>query len=559
MEINIEKIQLEEGLNDLLLSHEKTKQARLGQGIHKTKDDEIFYYGTEIFLDNKPCTAIVASNKMIYFDLTPFDNKKNQETRQKFDYLKTIQDNLKLNFRTSFDDNAIAYHWKQRSIYDYLNDKKQPRTLKQIVEDIENIFKTYCKFENKDESIFHACTITNTYFAMLFDYQPRIEFRGLTSSGKTTASKLYKQLAFNSLWLTKNTDAARYRDVEATCGTIIIDNYDTLNKEVKEAMQFFIETTFERENGAYRLTEKKGDGYRTTTLDAYCPMVFNSIIGLGSDATKNRCFTTVMQKHKGVPKINMKDQKFEEIRNELRLYGLYNWDEVKNTYGTFTEKQIENRTEDNAKPILTIAKLCGKDIYERVLKIIVNKAKAVEEDAGNENFERLIMNIIFESFSQETEKKIIVSEIAEKFIGDYWGYDKEQDRTKFIVKRTYAGKIVKSAIMSIPGANEPGRITTPRNQCCIELKRNELLNFMFSRGYLKEEEKGNTSKSEKTLTNTNNTNNTNIKNEKKPKNDKLYLKPAVSDVSDVSDVSVFSKCKKKSELEAMVVERDFYD
>lgn len=552
---------LKEDIKQILLNNEKSKKQRLGQGVIKKDDEEIFYYGTSIELNDRQINAAILDNqhKQILVNYKMAFSPKDKNYAEYKDELKEFG----INYRTSFDDDAISYQWSNKAISEYLYNNLEPRNISDIIKDINYFFETYCKFEIKNETLFHSCVVAETYFFILFDYQPRIEFRGLTSSGKTTASKLYKQFCFNPIWLTKNTDSSRYRDVEATAGTIIVDNYDTLGKEVKEAMQFFIETTFEAENGAYRLSIKAGDNYKTTTLDAYCPMVYNSITGLGSDATKNRTFTTVMQKHKGVPKINMKDQRFVNLRNELRLYALHNWKTVKDTYDTLFEKQLDNRNEDISKPILTIAKLCGEDTYQKVLQVVLDKTKAVEEDEGNESFERVVMFILLEDFGEEAEKRFKVSAVAEKFIEQHWGYDREQDRSKFISKRTYAGKIVKAAIKSIPNANLPGRVTNPKNQCHIELKRNELLNFMFSRGFLKEE-LDNSSKSEKTLTYNNNTNNINNINNTNPNQHENAYKQ-VNDVNVVNVVNVFSKDDNKSylekndEIEEVVVKKEDYD
>jgi hypothetical protein len=457
---------------DEIFGKEKKQKIRLGQGTTKNR----FYYGTEIENTGNCYSCLITSDKNKNPSFLVGYNENNQ-----------IETELGVKYVAEFDEDALNYSWDNKAILEYLKAEVKPMKLKDLIEAQKQLWKQFVGFKDEREYYLHPCGVVNTYCFSLFDYQPRIDFRGQTESGKSTASKIYKLTGFNTIWVNKGSDAARFRDLESTSGTLLIDNFDNLPQEVKEDVCYFIEVSFDREGGTKRIMESVGKNkFRGKTLRAYCPMIVNSKLGYGVDSTQNRLITTVMEKVKNMPKLNTRLPIWKTIREQSRLWVLNNWTAIQKTYNKLELPEFDSRSEDIYKPILTIAKMADKKIFEQVKSLLQDKAKILKETAGEDSYEREVLSIALEMIGEKKTEKITVADLAEKLIESNWGYNQEQDRKLFMGKRKYAGTICKNILKSIPALNKPGRVSHPNNRETFEIYQKELVEFMQVRGYIKE-------------------------------------------------------------------------
>lgn len=453
-----------------LFGKEKKPFVRLGQGVAAGR----FYYGTEIENAGNIYSALITSDKNYNPSFLIGFSENNQ-----------IENELCVRYAAEFDESALAYPWSNKAIYNFLVGKENPPKLKDLIEGQKTLWQQFVRFNDSREYYLHPCAVLSTYAFSLFDYQPRIDFRGQTDSGKSTASKLYKLTAFNTIWINKGSDAARFRDLESVAGTLIIDNFDALPAEVKEDACYFIEVSFDREGGTKRIVESIGrNRFKGRTLRAYCPMIVNSKLGYGVDSTQNRLITTVMQKTKGVPKLNTKLPIWQKIREQNRLWVLNNWKKIEELYEKIELPGIDGRSADIYKPILAIAKMADEKIFEAVKSLLIEKAQVLRETAGEENYEREILKIVLDLLADKKSEKISVADIAERLIESHWGLNREQDRGQFLHKKIYAGKICRNLLRAIPALNKPHRVTHPGNRETYEIYRREILDFMEARGYI---------------------------------------------------------------------------
>ncbi len=466
--LNQEKIyEIKENIkHEVLFGKEKKKKDRLGQGIIDGK----FYHATEVEPNGKIESCLITS-----------DGKGEKEV-----YVGDgIKEELGLKYTSEFDEDALSYPWSNSAIKKYVTNNYKKINLLELLNKQKTLWEKYIYLNDKREHYLHPCFALNTYCFSLFTHQARIDFRGQTESGKSTASKIYKLTAFNSIWVNKGSDAARFRDLEATCGTLIIDNFDSLPAEVKEDVCYFIEVSFDAEGGTKRIMESVGkNSFRGKTLRVYCSMIVNSKLGYGVDSTQNRLITTVMGKKK-MPKLDTKLKEWESIRNESRVWVLDNWKEIKKTYEEL-ETGFDSRADDIYKPILTIAKMAGEEYYNNILALLKDKFELLKETQGEDDFERVVLTLLLEEIGEQKSAKISVPGLAEKLIVEHFGFDKEQDREKFMGKKKYCGKIVKTILRNIPALSKADRITHPKNRETYLVYQKEIVEYMQIRGYLKE-------------------------------------------------------------------------
>src|ERR1051326_2406458 len=128
--------------------------------------------------------------------------------------------------------------------------------------------------------------VMHTYVHRMFEHTPYLNVVSPEpGSGKSTFGDVLSSLCHNATSPMSGTAAALRRIVAAEEPTLIIDEWDSLDSQIRRACLNFLNTGYAR-NGTYTMCE----GGEVVKLSTYCPkaIIGRSIVRL-SEATLSRC------------------------------------------------------------------------------------------------------------------------------------------------------------------------------------------------------------------------------------------------------------------------------
>lgn len=408
-----------------VLSVPKKIHKPIAIGVHNGE----FYYGTLLEIDEKILPAIITSGKRLYLGAQ-------------------IYDEFGLRYRTTFEE--PDFPWDNVAIANYLNGKYKKQTTKQIFEKIRKLNLKYMDHHNDIAHDYTSCWIMSTYVFPLFDMAGRLYFHAEKGSGKTKQSRIIHLTAFNSIWGSSVSEASLFRTIEATSGTFIVDNLDFLDDKLKSNITLCMQV------GAYSgATYRRVEGDKTKRsmpFNVFSPMAINNIMGL-DDVTLDRCFTVNMlrtESDKGKLKIKKSDPVWEEVRNDIRNWALDNWELVDKTKDEIVAN-LNNRELDVVHPVLTVAKMCGEEIYEKILHYIhlqleKSKIKDLETD-----WKYIMLRTILDEIGKNDSKFIRTSDLTNEMLKETHGIDYYDKTDKDHRKKWYmVNRWISKTLNNIP-------------------------------------------------------------------------------------------------------------
>jgi hypothetical protein len=442
---------------ETLLSKEKPIYKSLGMGIH----NGVFYFGVKIYdEEGKPHDAVVTSDKKIYVDWGSNDNE--------------IKNKFGLNYRWPFFDDLLKYSWSNKSIKNWLYGDVREITLKEAFEKIKEKNKKYIWYLDPRRHDFVALDILSTYFLEIFETKGRTLIKGEMGSGKSMQCHIYELLSFNSILSNDLTKASIFRAVESTKGTIIIDDFD---REVPEELKNDILIIFKAYRKGMKSIRVEGEKSRKPqSYDTFCSMILNNISGL-DEVSESRCNIIKMlrnEKMEKAEKIKFDDPEWQELRNELYICALQNWEKVKGVYEQLKEKRLKARNLEVVEPHLTLARLIDEKLYEDIINLKQEEIDEKKVRDLNDNYLYLGMKFILTQLSEKGEPElwIRVKDIASYVISELF-YDieikDEMRKKKEKSVATFLGKVLKANPLF------KGRMNGGYAEYCF--KRNNVLRF----------------------------------------------------------------------------------
>lgn len=557
------------------LRNSKIPIQRIGQGVHNGS----FYYGTTLIWKGKPVSAVITSDKKIYLGLNYhhwkcancsyseqiiqpcYDKprvpksckcqKIGDKDLQLVETTNPIKNEFGLNYLTEFNDDAIDYQWETEAIKRYRAGKYEKRTIQDIYEEIVSLNKKYIEHLNPASHQYIACWIIATYCYTLFEQFGRLYNRAEKGSGKTKQAKIIKFLSHNPIWISKGTESSIFRDEEATCGTIIIDNMDKLHEDLKRALEHYIEVGWMRE-ATYRLTDK--DKGRTMKFSAYSSLYLNNIYGLDSD-TIDKTFEIPMLKSVNNnikrAKPTCKSEDWEKLRNDLRYFVLDNWQDIQSKYAEITAS-FSGREFDVVEGVLAIAKLVGKDVFDAIENYVQEKISEEMVELEN-NPAYMIFSKIWAHFIDnplDMEYKAFTGVLADELFLSL-NPDLQAGSKEYANKKKGCSKYIANIIRQVPMFRKGG---LAKGKTYITIGRKELEQYMKLQHFLNED--GHLPTSTTSTTSTQSTKPTQIKESISKDIESISKRVDVGDLGDVGrlvlqgdEIVQFGKTGIKEELE----------
>ncbi len=213
--------------------------------------------------------------------------------------------------------------------------------------------------------------ILHTYVFDLFEFTPYLNILSPEPmSGKTTAADVLSRLCARATTPVSASVAALRRKVSADQPTLILDEWDTIDRNMRSACINFLNTGF-RFDGTYGLVVNG----ESISFSTFCP---KAIFGLAAtklpEMTRSRCVQIVLQR--AGP-----DQELEKFRAQARAEATTLREECERWAQSFRAlsarlvppmpEQLKGRQEDIVEPLLAVADACGGDWPEAIRKALL--------------------------------------------------------------------------------------------------------------------------------------------------------------------------------------------
>lgn len=254
----------------------------------------------------------------------------------------------------------------------------------------------------------------STYFIPIFETAPQIHIQGNKNSGKTKLMQCSSLMSFNGRVMSSFTIATVFRYVDESSPTLYIDEADKLLKSDRDGIEELVAMF----NSGYKRGTKVPRCNKLNQIewfDVFSPKVYGSINNVPSDFS-TRCHKIIMVRAKpgdirAERGINEKDPIFKDLRNNLYIFALQNWEDVRILYESLENKtNLKFREWEIWKPILTIAKYLSEDLYKSVVEFAEKSSKrSKEEDNFDGNWDIVLVRCL--SFIVDYPKYYRLSEI----------------------------------------------------------------------------------------------------------------------------------------------------
>lgn len=445
-----------------LLSKEKNPYKTMAIGEHNGH----YFFGSVLQEGEKKVPIVVLDNGEVYWDY-----KEKTEEGWRVDY--QIKNKFGLNYRYILFDDCIDNLWSNKSIKEFISGKSPQQTFEKMFEAIKNKNKELIYHIDDRIHSFVACDIISNYFYPLFNAKGRTYFQADFGSGKSRQSLIYQKLSFNSLFASNISPASFERVIESTGGSIIVDNFDNVNEELKKAILQIIEVYYKKGGKNIKAT---GQNHKPTAFNGYSPLVINNIVGL-PEVSESRCNKIQMIKSEDKSivdvKINEKDEFWSETKDNLHILALQNWEEVKETYDELEVEELSDRDLERAEAVLTIAKCIGEEVYKELLEFLVEILQNQSVRDVQDKWEFILFEYLNEVV-KEGKKEVKIKDITEaqspRIITN--PNKEREDKLKF---SQYCGKVLRSIPLFKPRILDGYPI--------YEIDRTDLTNIIKIKGY----------------------------------------------------------------------------
>jgi hypothetical protein len=275
----------------------------------------------------------------------------------------------------------LQKRWNKDDVIEFCKTKKS-LTIQEIFQIVRNEFYFYMIIDDVRVFDLLACFVIYTYFHPLFNYASIIHLWGHAGTGKTKICSLLDAMCFNPVNSANISAATLYRIIEGSKATVILDESEDLmgTDKGKEIVNMLL-AGIGKSGEVYRQEKNANENFSTATFKIFSPKVIANIRGIEIPSILTRVIRIITTGSKDRDKIILnrtvesESMAWENNRNQLYRMALTRFKEVIETKASLPEHELSGRTFNIWEGILTIAHICGEDIY----KSLVQYAKENEE------------------------------------------------------------------------------------------------------------------------------------------------------------------------------------
>ncbi len=299
--------------------------------------DDILILGFRLKMDNKDIDIYITKYKDQTFTTDHPPAQERHGFRLDENNLVSIDKKKRLLAR-------LSQKWSAQGLNEYIESLADPLRKKitgiKLYSKIKDIFRLYIEFENDADYSIITAWIMGTYFFPIFSAYPYIHIKAPKGSGKSQCLGCLLQMAFNAVKARVSLPALR-DTADSLRGTCILDQADCLHRNNMEDLLDIYTDSYKRGGGDVRKMIPNKRGWVVEEFNAYCPKAFGSISQLPEDL-RDRCIAIpLIRSKKNHPQINEEDGVWKEIRSELYVLLIENFEFV-SKMSSFTRSKYKD-------------------------------------------------------------------------------------------------------------------------------------------------------------------------------------------------------------------------
>ncbi|HUV84483.1 MAG TPA: hypothetical protein VMV86_02175 [Methanosarcinales archaeon] len=318
---------------------------------------------------------------------------------EKFRYSKSELANRKL-FYSGKIELPEQSRWDYDDIHKY-SENATCMTFPELYKLINDEYKYYLDFPDERYHALMTCFVIYTYFYPMFFNAPVLQFWGEMRTGKTKNLAMLEAMVFNPVNSANISSASVFRLVESRRATILFDeSEDLMTADRSREIRNMLLAGTGKSGETYRQEKGADDNYKTQAFRVFSPKVIAHITGIDAPALLSRVIrittTATHDKDKDNRCVELEDDKWHKIRNELYRACLGNFAEVFYSKDCLTESKLTGRTLYIWQGILTIAGLVSKTLAGELIELAVENRDEIasEIEMFNEEPDEMIEKLI---------------------------------------------------------------------------------------------------------------------------------------------------------------------
>ncbi len=281
--------------------------------------------------------------------------------------------------------------WDYDDIHSY-SENPVCMTFPELYKLIKDEYEYYLDFPDERYHALMTCFVIYTYFYPMFFNAPILQFWGEMRTGKTKNLAMLEAMVFNPVNSANISSASVFRLVESRRATILFDeSEDLMTADRSREIRNMLLAGTGKSGETYRQEKGADDNYKTQSFRVFSPKVIAHIAGIDAPALLSRVIrittTATHNKDKDNRCVELEDEKWHRIRNELYRACLGNFNEVVYTKDCLVESSLTGRTLYIWQGILTIAGLVDKALVTELIELATENRDEIAaeiEDYSNE-------------------------------------------------------------------------------------------------------------------------------------------------------------------------------
>lgn len=369
-----------------ILASNPTQYSNLSMGLTK---NGLFYYGKVIEYKGELLEIIVLSNKQILTNYSRISTKTDKKPNEINDFGIFYED---------LPINMAKNDWSNESITKFISSCDKVIDKKEIYKRVKEQINKYMDLYDERISSMVACWCIGTYIYNLFSGYGYILLTSQKDSGKSKLLKIIGLISRNSIYVSSPSESVLFRMINGNRPTLLIDDFETLKNEERTHYILQILKIGIDEDGAIPRNEKYKDTFIPKNYNCFCPKAVTNTCSL-DPITISRCITINLlptNTEKGKLKPNKRDLIWQEIRDDLHILIMENYQEIIDIYNNESFGDFNSRQLDTTKGLLSIAKFIDDSVYQEVSEFLKDSFNDRDLQDLSSDWEYLLFKQLYE-------------------------------------------------------------------------------------------------------------------------------------------------------------------
>ena len=206
---------------------------------------------------------------------------------------------------------------------------------------IRRVYEQYVEFADERYYDVMALWVMSSYVFKVFQSFSYLHFNGTKETGKSQNLRILKAIGYNTSWSLEMTAADMFRGLANNPGIMCIDEAEKWEGERGQALTSILRSGYASGTYVTRQRKRNDERWEQDVFPVYSPKALASIAPMDATTTSRAIVVQMRPALRAIPKFNELDDRWAGVRNDLRLFGLYNAREIADHYERWDTLRLE--------------------------------------------------------------------------------------------------------------------------------------------------------------------------------------------------------------------------